>query len=70
MIDSPLYQEILQKGKLDILTRLLSRRFGTITPEIQQQLISLSANQLDALSEELFDFTAVSDLTASLQNQR
>ncbi len=70
MIDSPLYQEILQKGKLDILTRQLSRRFGTIPPEIQQQLISLSAKQLDALSEELFDFTAVSDLAAWLQNQR
>lgn len=70
MIESPLYQEILQKGKLDILTRLLSRRFGTIPPEIQQQLTSPSANQLDVLSEELFDFTAVSDLTAWLQNQR
>jgi len=70
MIDSPLYQEILQKGKLDILTRQLSRRFGTIPPEVQLQLTSLSANQLDALSEELFDFTAVSDLAAWLQNQQ
>jgi Domain of unknown function (DUF4351) len=43
MIESPLYQEILQKGKLDILTRQLSRRFGKTTPEIQQQLTSLSA---------------------------
>ncbi|MBW4608397.1 MAG: DUF4351 domain-containing protein [Hassallia sp. WJT32-NPBG1] len=39
------FNSILQKGKLDILARLVSRRFGTITPEIQQQLTSLFANQ-------------------------
>ncbi|MDF5713627.1 MAG: DUF4351 domain-containing protein [Rhizonema sp. NSF051] len=74
MQESPIYQEILQKGakqgKLQTLTRLLSRRVGTISSELQQQLQALSINQLDDLSDALFDFSQRSDLVVWLQNQQ
>lgn len=74
MQESPIYQEIIQKGakqgKLGTLTRQLSRRFGTTSPELQQQLQALSIEQLDDLSEALFDFSTVSDLTTWLQSQQ
>jgi predicted transposase YdaD len=74
MEESPIYQEILEKGakkgKLQTLTRLLSRRFGTISLQLQQQLQALSINQLDDLSDALFDFSEISDLAVWLQNQQ
>ncbi len=73
MEESPIYQEILEKGakkgKLQTLTRQLSRRFGTISLQLQQQLQALSINQLDDLSDALFDFSEISDLAVWLQNQ-
>ncbi|MFE1744069.1 DUF4351 domain-containing protein [Coleofasciculus sp. H7-2] len=74
MQESLIYQELIQKGakqgKLGTLTRMLSRRFGTISPELQQQLQGLSIEQLDDLSDALFDFSAISELTTWLQNQQ
>ncbi|WP_414548022.1 Rpn family recombination-promoting nuclease/putative transposase [Anabaena sp. CCY 0017] len=74
MQESPIYQEILEKGakkgKLQTLTRLLSRQFGTISDELQQQLQALSINQLDDLSDALFDFSETSDLAVWLQKQQ
>jgi predicted transposase YdaD len=74
VIKSPIYQEILEKGakkgKLQTLTRLLSRRFGTIYSQLHQQLQALSINQLDDLSDALFDFSEISDLAVWLQNQQ
>ncbi|WP_414756543.1 DUF4351 domain-containing protein [Anabaena sp. CCY 9910] len=73
MRESPLYQEILQQGfrqgKLETLTRQLTRRLGTIPADIQQQITLLSINQLDALSEALLDFTNTSDLASWLQTE-
>ncbi|WP_013324756.1 DUF4351 domain-containing protein [Gloeothece verrucosa] len=72
--ESPIYQQILEKGakkgKLQILTRQLSRRFGTISAQLQGRLQALSINQLDDLSDALFDFSEISDLAVWLQNQQ
>ena len=74
MQESPIYQEILEKGakkgKLQTLARHLSRRFGTISAELQQRLQTLSMNQLDDLSDALFDFSEMSDLAIWLQHQQ
>ncbi|MBD6619362.1 DUF4351 domain-containing protein [Komarekiella sp. 'clone 1'] len=83
MRESPLYQEILQEGvqqgiqlgiqqgiqqgEVTLALRLLTRRLGTVSPELQAQIQQLSSVQLEALSEALLDFSTTEDLIAWLQ---
>ena len=59
----------MQRGKRDTVIRLLTRRIGTVPPQLQAQVQSLSIEQLDELSEALFDFASATDLTAWLQQE-
>ena len=78
MQESPIYQEIIQKGreqglrqgKQDIVMRLLTRRIGTVSPQLQAQIQNLSIEQLDTLSEVLLDFSNAADLRVWLQSQQ
>lgn len=77
MRESVIYQEIIQRGlqqgrqeeELAVVLRLLTRRFGTMEPEIQERLRQLSTNQLENLAEALLDFSSATDLTNWLQSQ-
>ncbi len=73
MQESPIYQEIIQKGmqrgKQDIVIRQLTRRIMNVSPELQAQIQKLSLAQLDDLSEALLDFSNAADLTVWLQSQ-
>lgn len=62
-------EQSFQQGKLDIMTRLLTRRFGRIEPELESAIASLSASDLDELSEALLDFADIAALSSWL-NQR
>jgi predicted transposase YdaD len=61
MEESWVYQDILQKGEqkgkrreaLELILRLLKRRFGNIPARIEQQLPNLGLTQLEDLAEEL-----------------
>ncbi|MDY6805188.1 MAG: DUF4351 domain-containing protein [Cyanobacteriota bacterium] len=66
MRESVVYQEILKEGVLAIVYRLLPRRIGAVTPEVQQRLLQLSVSQLEDLSEALLDFDRSEDLIAWL----
>ncbi|NJR74685.1 MAG: DUF4351 domain-containing protein [Scytonema sp. CRU_2_7] len=76
MKESVIYQDILQKGEergkkqeaLELILRLLTRRFGAIEPEIQQQIRTLSITQLEELAEALLDFSNPSNLVNYLAN--
>ncbi|WP_414578280.1 Rpn family recombination-promoting nuclease/putative transposase [Anabaena sp. CCY 9402-a] len=76
MQESVIYQDILQKGEergkkkeaLELILRLLTRRFGAIEPEVEQQICTLSITQLEDLAEALLDFTSPSDLVNYLAN--
>jgi len=80
MQESVIYQDILQKGlqqgeqrglqkgEVAVILRLLTRRFGAIEPQIEQQIRSLSIAQLEELAEVLLDFTSQSDLVNYLAN--
>jgi predicted transposase/invertase (TIGR01784 family) len=76
MQESVIYQDILQKGEqrglqkgeVAVILRLLTRRFGAIEPEVQQQIQTLSITQLDELAEALLDFSSPSDLVNYLLN--
>lgn len=74
MRESVIYQDILQKGlqqglqqgkqegELAVVLRQLTRRLGTIEPQVQERLRGLSTNQLEDLAEALLDFTSATDL--------
>ncbi|XWK85755.1 MAG: DUF4351 domain-containing protein [Phormidium sp.] len=70
MRESVIYQDILQRGEVAMLLRILTRRIGPVTPEIQAQIQTLSIPQLEDLAEALLDFSELADLTIWLQNHQ
>ena len=58
----------IQQGEVALVMRQLSRRFGQISPELEQQIHRLSTDQLEALGEALLDFSDVTDLQSWLEN--
>jgi len=76
--ESPWYQEILkeglqqgrqegrQEGEVELVLRLLTRRFGVLELRTQQQIRQLSIAQLETLAEVLLDFSDVEELEAWL----
>ena len=70
MKESVIYQDILRTGiETGIQTfanRLIKRRFGDITPALEQQIQKLPTEQLELLGEALFDFASADDLAAWL----
>jgi predicted transposase/invertase (TIGR01784 family) len=79
MRESVIYQDILQEGEqkgrqegrqegeLALILRQLTRRVGTITPEVEAQVRRLSLTQLDNLGEALLDFSLAADLDSWLK---
>lgn len=67
MRESVIYQDILHEEAMKLVLRLLNRRVGTVPLELQLQLQSLPLAQLEALAEDLLDFSALADLTNWLQ---
>ncbi|BAZ08289.1 hypothetical protein NIES4071_00940 [Calothrix sp. NIES-4071] len=59
----------IEKGKKELVTRLLNRRLGNIDDQKLSVISSLSVEQLDELGEALLDFTSVADLTAWLEQR-
>ncbi|MEB3178440.1 MAG: DUF4351 domain-containing protein [Nostocaceae cyanobacterium] len=64
----------LERGKKQeavlLILRLLNRRVGVLTPQLQERIQSLSTTQLEDLAEALLDFTTVADLEAWLVTQQ
>lgn len=68
--ESPWYQEILKEGLerglqqegVNLVSRLIQRRFGVIPLATQTQIQSLSTSKLEDLAEALLDFTEISQL--------
>lgn len=63
-------QQGLQQGKqeeaVSLILRLLPRRIGALSPELQARIQQLSLPQLEDLAEALLDFTNEGDLVAWL----
>jgi predicted transposase/invertase (TIGR01784 family) len=68
------YQDAKADGKIEgkiegeqaLVFRILTRKLGTIKPEIKARVSSLKIEQLESLGEDLLDFTQMSDLLAWL----
>jgi flagellar biosynthesis/type III secretory pathway protein FliH len=64
------YERGLEEGQLEgqlkqaqaLVLRLLQKRVGDLPPEVQEQIQTLSLEQLEALGEALLDFRSNADL--------
>ena len=45
-----------------IITRLLTKRFGTLLIELKAKINALSIERIESLGEDLLDFTTINDL--------
>lgn len=55
-------QEGLLTGEADLILRQLTRKYGTLTPDVSQQIRALTIAELGDLGEALLDFVEMSDL--------
>ena len=69
MEESVIYQEIINRGKLELISRLLKRRIGEISAKLESQIKELSGEKLDELSEAILDFSQPDDLVNWIANQ-
>ncbi|MTJ52968.1 DUF4351 domain-containing protein [Anabaena sp. UHCC 0253] len=69
MEESVIYQEIINRGKLQLIFRLLKRRVGEVSAKLESQIKELSGESLDELSEALLDFSQPDDLVNWMANQ-
>jgi len=60
-------EEGIKTGQIALIVRLLERRVGAVTPEVQSQIGELSIAKLENLGEALLNFNEISDLAAWLQ---
>jgi predicted transposase/invertase (TIGR01784 family) len=68
------YQEALEEGKQEglqrqaaMLLRMLTRKFGQVSPRLKNRISKLSVVQLENLAEAIFDFETVTDLNSWLK---
>jgi hypothetical protein len=60
-------QEGRQEGERSLILRQLSRRVGTMSPDVRLQVEALPLQHLEALGEALLDFTNADDLMTWLR---
>jgi predicted transposase/invertase (TIGR01784 family) len=60
-------QEGRQEGQRELITRLLNRRFGELSQALQSQIDRLSNQQLEILSDAIFELNSVQDLEELLK---
>jgi hypothetical protein len=51
-----------QEGRQEIIIRLLRKRLGTTSPEVEAKIKTLSVEQLDDLAEKILDITSEDEL--------
>jgi len=56
-----------ERGKQQLILRLLNRRVGEVPEALQQQVERLTIAQLEALGEALLDFEQLADLLGWLE---
>lgn len=82
MRESTMYQSILREGRAEgleqgliqgrtvgeraLVLKQLTRKLGSLSPEVTTKVSALSLEQLESLGEALLDFTSVSDLESWL----
>jgi predicted transposase YdaD len=78
MRESTMYQSILREGRTEgraegereLVLKLLNRKVGSLSPQLQARVSGLSIDRLEALGEALLDFQGVADLESWLETSR
>jgi predicted transposase/invertase (TIGR01784 family) len=63
------YQDARTDEGRSLVLRQLARKFGTISPEIQAQVNSLTLDRVESLAEDLLDFTQMANLISWLDRE-
>lgn len=63
------YQDARTDEGRSLVLRQLARKFGTISPEIQTQVNSLTLDRVESLAEDLLDFTQMANLISWLDRE-
>jgi predicted transposase/invertase (TIGR01784 family) len=58
------------EGEQVLVLKQLTRKLGTINPEIKVRVNSLNIDRIESLGEDLLDFTQISDLVAWLDTNQ
>jgi predicted transposase YdaD len=66
-IERGIEQGMTQEAR-SLILRQLTRRIGTIAPNIESQIATLSVSQLESLGEALLDFSSAADLDEWLRS--
>ncbi|MEB3295564.1 MAG: DUF4351 domain-containing protein [Synechococcales bacterium] len=61
------YDRGLTEGKRSLILRLLNRKFGQVPDRTLDRIQTLTLPQLEQLGDALLDFSAIADLTTSLE---
>ncbi|MBD2627348.1 Rpn family recombination-promoting nuclease/putative transposase [Trichormus variabilis] len=61
-------QQGKQEGEVNLILRLLSKKFGEVPNQLKTHIEKLSLEQLEDLTEVLLDFSNLDDLVVWLQN--
>jgi predicted transposase/invertase (TIGR01784 family) len=56
-------QDGIRVGEQSLILRLLTRKLGSVNPEVRSQIEALSLQQLEALAEAFLEFSTLEDLT-------
>jgi predicted transposase/invertase (TIGR01784 family) len=56
------YQDAYREGKLRTILRILNRKFGTLSPELTNQISALPIDRLDDLADAVLDMHKLDDL--------
>jgi hypothetical protein len=59
----------IEQEARSLVLRLLSRRVGQIAPSTEAKILTLSVSELEALGEDLLDFSSSDDLDQWLRSQ-
>jgi predicted transposase YdaD len=77
--ETRVYREIKEEGReegreegkeeatINLIIRLLTKRFGEVSDELQSSISGLTLPVLEDLSEALLDFTSLADLQSWLE---
>jgi flagellar biosynthesis/type III secretory pathway protein FliH len=55
-------QEGVQKGELNLIRRLITKRFGRISPSVDKRLARMMPPELESLAERLLEANTLNDL--------
>jgi len=62
------YQDVFTEGESKIIIGQLKRKLGSLNLATLNQIQQLNTEQLEALSEQLLEFTTANDLTVWFEN--